>query len=172
MSLTPCAGLPGATRSGSVDPTAILYFVKNSENTIEGAEEILNKESGWKALTGTSSFGDIVAKAKENPESKEGLAFDLLVDRILGYIGAYFVKLEGNVDALVFAGGIGEKSPELRERIGEKCNCLGFDVEKAKNEAIKETEVTAIGRKVLVVRTDEQLQMAWELMKDDEYSYP
>src|ERR1700710_2676893 len=72
---------------------------------ISRAEEILNKESGWKALTGTTDFGSI--SSSSDPKMK--LAFDIFVDRIIGYVGSYYVSLHGKVDALVFAGGIGEK---------------------------------------------------------------
>lgn len=56
------------------------------------------------------------------------LAFDIFVDRIVGFIGSYFVKLDGEVDALVFAGGIGEQSAMLRKAIATKCRCLGFSI--------------------------------------------
>ncbi|EAL92506.1 acetate kinase, putative [Aspergillus fumigatus A1163] len=96
------------------------------------AEEILNKQSGWKALTGTTDFSKI---AVENPPSHaHKLAFDIVVDRILGFVGNYFVKLDGQVDAIVFAGGIGEKSALLRKVLVEKARCLRVAVDTAANE--------------------------------------
>jgi len=127
---------------------------------ISTAEEILNKKSGWKALTGTTDFGAI--SASTSPECK--LAFDIFVDRILGFVGSYYVKLEGCVDALVFAGGIGEKGASLRSAIVEKCRCLGFEIDEASNGRKMEEEVVNIGRegrgRVLVCKTDEQFEMA------------
>lgn len=110
MGLTPLAGLPGATRSGSIDPSLMFHYThsagKPSHSSSEKlhitqAEEILNKNSGWKSLTGTTDFGQI--SSSERKEDK--LAFDIFVDRILNYVAPYFTKLDGEVDALVFAGG-------------------------------------------------------------------
>merc|ERR1711939_661622 len=92
---------------------------------ISKAEEILNKQSGWKALTGTSDFAEI---AKADAPDTHKLALDIFVDRIVGYVGNYYVKLGGEVDALVFAGGIGEKSAYLRELVTLKCHCVGFSI--------------------------------------------
>lgn len=73
---------------------------------ISEAEEILNKQSGWRALAGTPDFSKI---ADPNGPDSHKLAFNIFIDRIIGYVGAYFVKLEGKVDALVFAGGVGKR---------------------------------------------------------------
>lgn len=234
MGLTPLAGLPGATRSGSVDPRLVLLFflcplpilfgphinlppspsslvfhyasdvgklspASTKELHISRAEEILNKESGWKALTGTTNFGTITAaldpsspssssSSKLSPEevAKCRLAFNLFVDRICGYIGSYYVSLQGQVDALVFAGGIGEKSDVLRSAVVEQVRCLGFGpVDKDANEqrvakeldddhAVIEIvpESTAKkggGHRVLVCKTDEQFEMARACAEDGEF---
>jgi len=170
MGLTPLAGLPGATRSGSIDPSLIFHFTHDAgmpshsstkDLHISTAEEILNKQSGWAALTGTTDFGKI--SSSDDPACK--LAFDIFADRILGYIGSYYVKLEGKVDALVFAGGIGERGDKLRSRVVEKIRCLGFELDVAKNgEKITEVvqDIGKVGAKhrVLVCQTDEQFEMA------------
>ncbi len=78
-------------------------------------------------------------------------------------VGAYWLKLGGEVDAVVFSGGIGEKGKELRGSVIERCACLGFAIDRTRNESIddQEGEVVEIGkddqRKVLVCRTDEQV---------------
>lgn len=169
MGLTPLAGLPGATRSGSVDPSLVFHYASDvgklspsstSQLHISKAEEILNKKAGWSALTGTTDFGAIATRSK--PEQK--LAFDLLVDRISGFIGSYFVSLEGQVDALVFAGGIGEKSSDLRTEVVNKVKCLGFNIDEEKNRGDLKGVVDDVtggeGKKVLVCQTDEQFEMA------------
>lgn len=129
---------------------------------ISTAEEILNRNSGWKALTGTTDFGAIAAS--DAPECK--LAFNIFVDRVLSFVGSYYVKLEGRVDALVFAGGIGEKGASLRSAIVEKCRCLGFEIDEARNGRKMEEVVVDIGwegkGRVLVCKTDEQFEMARE----------
>jgi acetate kinase len=178
MGLTPLAGLPGATRSGSVDPSLVFHYTHEAgkmstagtkELHITMAEQILNKESGWKAIAGTTDFGKI--SAGEDEGSK--LAFDLFVDRILGFVGSYYVTLRGEVDALVFAGGIGEKGVKLRAKVVEGASCLGFAVdEKANAEPEDEvvTEVTGSGakHKVLICQTDEQLEMARNCVEEAE----
>lgn len=67
-------------------------------------------------------------------DGKCRLVVDIFVDRIAGFVGSYYVKLGGDVDALVFAGGIGEKSDELRRRVVEQCRCLGFEIDPQKNQ--------------------------------------
>ncbi|KAL1796653.1 hypothetical protein ACET3X_005193 [Alternaria dauci] len=176
MGLTPLAGLPGATRSGSIDPSLMFHYThsagKPSHSSSEKlhiteAEEILNKNSGWKSLTGTTDFGQI--SSSERKEDK--LAFNIFVDRILNYVAPYFTKLDGEVDALVFAGGIGEKGGKLRQAVVQGVRCLGFKIDEDKNAKQVEDVVTDISAgdaryKTLVVQTDEQLEMARGILED------
>lgn len=210
MGLTPVSGLPGATRAGDIDGSAIFhYLARNGDGSGSGndtdeddvgrmsheklqgvevhvtrAEEILNKQSGWKSLTGTTDFGTIVkrrnaalGKEREKEEEKDGeedlatLAYDIFVDRLLTFVGSYYVKLGGRVDALVFAGGIGERSVEVRESVVRGAACLGFEIDQEKNqgvskvrkeggESVKVVNVSGgggDGKKVLVCWTDEQV---------------
>jgi acetate kinase len=171
MGLTPLEGLPGATRSGSLDPSLIFHYTSSaakisSSSTekmhITEAEDILNKKSGWKALTGTTDFGVIMKNAAAGDEMAQ-LAVDLFVDRVVGYIGSYWVKLGGKVDALVFAGGIGEKGKEFREAVCGQVECLGIQLDGDRNERAGKLEAEVIeissgtGVKTLVVETDEQV---------------
>ena len=110
-------------------------------------------------MTGTTDFGQI--SASSDPSCK--LAFDIFVDRILGFIGSYYIKLEGRVDALVFAGGIGEKGSSLRTKIVAKCKCLGFELDERLNGASMENILQDIGKdgarhRTLVCQTDEQVR--------------
>ena len=177
MGLTPLAGLPGATRSGSVDPSLVFHYASDvgrlspastSDLHISRAEEILNKESGWKALTGTTNFGEIASSDKPSHQ----LAFDLFVDRVCGFVGSYYVTLRGQVDAVVFAGGIGERSDRLRAAVIDQCKCLGLELDAAANGTRLTDTVSDISGKetrhrVLVCRTDEQLEMAREGSEDE-----
>lgn len=152
---------------------------------ISVAETILNKEAGWKALTGTTDFGTIATSSDPTHQ----LAFNLFVDRICGFVGSYYVALRGDVDALVFAGGIGEKSDRLRRVVVEQCSCLGFAIDHARNESQDDDETArtvrevGMGRaregkgeagdtgqttthRVLVVQTDEQFEMARAAAED------
>ncbi|KAF2477618.1 acetate kinase [Lindgomyces ingoldianus] len=181
MGLTPLAGLPGATRSGSIDPSLMFHFTHSAGQPsrsssahlhITQAEEILNKQSGWKSLTGTTNFGDISEKAECGDEVCK-LAFDIFVDRIVNYVAPYFVKLNGEVDALVFAGGIGERGAVLRREVVDGVKCLGFELDREKNEKPGEGVVVDVSGKgsrykTLVVKTDEQLEMARGVLEERE----
>lgn len=142
------------------------------------AEEILNKQSGWKVITGTTDFGEITKHMKENAEkvasgaatedeAKWKLAFDLFVDRIYDFIGAYYLKMGGKVDAIVFSGGIGERGTELRQTVVDKMGCIGFKMDEGKNEevdrqdgAVVDIGVNKQNHRVLVCRTDEQVSLS------------
>ncbi|PLB36155.1 putative acetate kinase [Aspergillus candidus] len=184
MGLTPLAGLPGATRSGSIDPSLVFHYTSDAGKRTPGstrnmhistAEEILNKQSGWKALTGTTDFSQIAVP--NPPSAAHKLAFDIFVDRIVGFVGNYFVKLDGAVDAIVFAGGIGERSAMLRKAIVDKVRCLGVaPVDEAANErgfgngdgdgnVIDVSGSGGKGPKVLVCQTDEQFEMAYNCIQ-------
>lgn len=136
----------------------------------------MNRKSGWKALVGTTDFRVVTERAMStdsanSSESEEvkvsKLAFDMFVDRVLGYVGSYHVKLDGQVDAVVFAGGIGERSAELRKAVAGRLSAsLGYaEVDEKKNERLGEGVVLDIGVKreemkrgrILVCRTDEQV---------------
>ncbi|KAI8942143.1 hypothetical protein NX059_000232 [Plenodomus lindquistii] len=176
MGLTPLAGLPGATRSGSIDPSLMFHFThaagKPSRSSSEKmhitqAEEILNKKSGWKSLTGTTDFGAI----SESEREEDVLAFKIMVDRVVNYVAPYFAKLDGDVDALVFAGGIGERGGKLRDAVVQGVRCLGFKLDEGKNRRQVDDVVTDISAKdarfkTLVVQTDEQLEMARGILLD------
>ncbi|KAL4918518.1 Acetokinase family-domain-containing protein [Aspergillus aurantiobrunneus] len=181
MGLTPLAGLPGATRSGDIDPSLVFHYTSEAgklspastkEMHISTAEEILNKKSGWKVLTGTTDFSQI--GVEKPPSAQHKLAFDILVDRMVGYIGNYYVKLDGQVDGIVFAGGIGEKSALLRKVVVEKCRSLGFAIDSTANEqgpGENDTvvDITAQGqsdaKRVLICQTDEQFEMAYNCIQ-------
>lgn len=117
-------------------------------------------------MTGSTDFSQI---ATENPATeKHKLAFDIFVDRIVGFIGSYFVKLDGQVDAIVFSGGVGEKNSMLRKTVAEKCGCLGFSVDEKANAdgaAGKTATVVDVSQKpgqrpaVLICQTDEEVRM-------------
>jgi len=174
MGLTPLSGLPGATRSGDVDPSLIFHFTHDAGKPspasskslhVTEAEMILNKQSGWKALTGTTDFGVVSERAAKGGDEMAKLAFDTFVDRLVGFVGAYYVKLGGRVDALVFAGGIGEHGVSLRRAVVERVECLGFQLEEGANAKPGDGLVVDIGKssdghRVLVCQTDEQTEMA------------
>lgn len=144
-----------ASNVGKLSPTSTKHL------HISKAEEILNKQSGWKALTGTTDFGEIAA----SNEPRHKLAFDLFVDRVCGFVGSYYVSLGGEVDALVFAGGVGEKSSRFRSEVVRRTQCLGFRMDEHRNSGSLSRVVEDVGsrggrHRVLVCQTDEQFEMA------------
>lgn len=115
-------------------------------------------------MTGTTDFSQIAIKTP--PSHEHQLAFDIFVDRILGFIGSYYVKLEGQVDGLVFAGGIGEKSALLRKTLVAKSRSLGFALDETANEQGPREDQTVMNisgessrdhHRVLVCQTNEQV---------------
>lgn len=155
-------------RSGLTFVSLIFHFTHDAGKPAPGstrkmhisqAEDILNTKSGWKALTGTTDFGHI--SSSSDPQCK--LAFDIFIDRVVSYIGSYYVKLGGEVDALVFAGGIGEKADLFRSRVVKKCRCLGFELDEQRNqEAVTRIvqDISSQGARhwALVCQTDEQVR--------------
>jgi acetate kinase len=120
-------------------------------------------------VTGTTDFGEIAS----SDDLDKKLAFDIFVDRISGYLGSYYVSLHGKVDALVFAGGIGEKSDKLRRRVTEELSCLGFAADAELNQKPIEEIVQDVGQhgakhRTLVCQTNEQFEMARYCAVDNE----
>lgn len=185
MGLTPLEGLPGGSRSGTMDPSLIFHYSsrpadsdKVSSVELSHAESILNLSSGFKALTGTSDFSEILATDPPNTESV--LTINLFLDRILSFFGSYWLKLNGgrgSVDAVVFAGGIGESSSMFREMIVEGLRGLngGFDeLDHEKNEKgggsgeVVYSIGDGIGKtRLLVCETNEELEMVGECLGDE-----
>lgn len=156
-----------AANVGKLSPTSTTSL------HVSRAEEILNKESGWRSLTGTTDFS-LISSPSSSSDPKMKLAFDILVDRICHYVGSYYVSLGGEVDALVFAGGIGEKSALLRSRVVEQAACLGFGLDGELNRREIKDVVQDVGRegerhRTLVCLTDEQFEMARDCAMDDRY---
>ncbi|KAI8629107.1 acetate kinase [Xylariaceae sp. FL1651] len=164
IGLTPLAGLPGATRIlFSIIPAKRIssHIPRAKDLHISRAEGILNKESGWKALTGKTNFGDIISRSDN---TKHKLAFDIFADRICGYLGAYYVALGGRLDALLFASGIGEKSDMLRNAVVNQTSCLRFELDETANAHKIENVEQDVGNegsrhRTLVCLTAEQFEM-------------
>ena len=139
MGFTPLEGLVMGTRSGDIDPAIILYLQRELGMSVNEVDILLNKESGLVGLCKENDVRKIIA----SDESKAKLSIDIMVRRIQKYIGSYMALL-GEVDALVFTGGIGENSSYIRERVLE-------------SKLFKDLEV-------LVIKTDEELEIANECM--------
>jgi len=120
MGFSPLEGVPMATRSGSVDPGALLYLLREQLLTLDELEQALEHESGLAGLSGGGS-GDV--------REASPLALDLFVHRVAGAVAAMAAAC-GGMDVLAFTGGIGERAGTVRERIVERVRFLGgFGVE-------------------------------------------
>ena len=136
MGFTPLEGVPMATRSGSFDPGAIVFLLREGHVTVAELEHALEHESGLAAFGGS---GDIREAAP--------LAVDVFVHRVAGAVAAMAAAC-GGLDALVFTGGIGEHAADVRERIVERVRFLG-DVRVEVVPAREELVIAAETRRVL-----------------------
>ena len=123
------------TRSGDLDP-AILDFVAAKEGMgLPEIDALLNKQSGLLGISGlTADMRELLAEEKENADRRARLAVEVFCYRVKKYLGAYLAAMNG-ADAIAFAGGIGENSPEVRARICEGLDWLGIRMDAAKNAA-------------------------------------
>lgn len=167
MGLTPLEGLIMGTRSGDLDP-AILGFVMKKENiSIEEMINILNKKSGLLGITGKTNDIRDLKELNNQGDEKASLALDMLTYRIKKYIGSYMAAL-GHVDAIVFAGGIGEHNPDLVAKCLEGLEEYGikFDYSKINEnnyEGIISIQDSKI--KICIIKTNEELEIAQETME-------
>ena len=164
MGFTPLEGLVMGTRSGDLDP-AILDFIAIKEGMrLRDIDAMLNKQSGLLGISGlTSDMRELLAEETENGDRRARLAIDVFSYRVKKYLGAYLAAMNG-ADAVVFAGGIGENSPDVRGRICRGLDWLGIAIDDAKNAATIGTEgrIDAVGSRVevWVIPTDEELLIA------------
>ncbi|MTV81653.1 acetate/propionate family kinase [Secundilactobacillus folii] len=161
MGLTPVTGLIMGTRSGDVDPSLVPYLMKRLElETPDVVLHELNASSGLLGVSGVSSdMRDLHEAAKENPRAQ--LALDMFVNQVVKLVGAYYTEI-GGADALVFAGGIGEKDPEIRQAVIARLGVLGIQIDPQLNKAGQpgalQTKDSAC--QVLLIPTNEELAMA------------
>ncbi len=132
MGFTPLEGLMMGTRSGSVDPGVLVYLLRQRAMTPEQLDHQLNHESGLLGISGLSSDMRQILTAMNQGHPRARLAFDIFVHRLTSGIGAMAAAL-GGLDALVFTGGIGEHSPEVRAAACASLEFLGVKIDSARN---------------------------------------
>ena len=165
MGLTPTEGLMMGTRSGDVDPGALLFLMEKYNLTPAEMLNIINKKSGVLGITGLSSdMRDVVDAAEEKNDKRAQLALDMYELRILKYIGAYAAELNG-VDIIAFTGGVGENQFQTRKRVCRQLSYLGVKIDEELNDQLwrgKEGEISLPDSKVkvVVVLTDEEYMIA------------
>jgi acetate kinase len=126
MGLTPTGGVPMSTRSGDLDPGVILYMLRTERLDADKLEELVNHHCGLAAFSGgESDMQALLARAASGDKEAE-LAVDAFCTSVRKYIGAY-AALMGGIDLVVFTGGIGQHSQEIRTRICEGLQFFGID---------------------------------------------
>ena len=167
MGLTPLEGLVMGTRTGDIDPALHFFMMRETGMSASELEKTLNSEGGLKGICGLNDMREIIDQAGSG-NHRANLAIEMFCYRIKKYIGAYVAVL-GSVDAIVFTGGIGENAPVVRERVCEGLEHLGVAVDGPKNEAalgnVAQIQKEGAPVRVLVVRTDEEREIAQQTIK-------
>ena len=162
MGLTPLEGLVMGTRSGDVDPAALLHLSREAGMSVDDLDQLLNRRSGLLGLSGRSDMRDVTDAALAGDEWAQR-ALDVFAHRVRHYIGAYFAHL-GGLDAVVFTAGIGENSAVVRERIIGPLEHFGLALDDGLNaertDHARRISREGSSRDVLVIPTNEELAIA------------
>jgi len=155
MGFTPLEGLVMATRSGTVDPGAVLSVQQRLGLPAAAAEDILNHRSGLLALAGTPDMKEVVVTG--------GLALDVYIHRLRKEVAA-MVAAMGGLDGLVFTGGVGERSPEVRRLAGAGLDFLGVAIDPERNASVADDDMEISAGKpsvrTVVVHAREDIEIA------------
>lgn len=162
MGFTPLAGLVMGTRAGNIDPAVVTFLMEKENLTPKEIDNILNKKSGAGALSEISSdFREIEDEVVAgNPKAR--FTMDAYQLKVVEFIGAYAAAMNG-VDAICFAGGLGENNAIMREEIANMLTWMGVEIDPEKNKCRGiERELTKPGSKVKVflIPTNEELMIA------------
>jgi acetate kinase len=162
---TPHEGLIQSTRAGDIDTASILYLMKKENLSIEQADELINKKSGWKGLSGISNDMREIYEASENGNERASLTIDAVCHRFKKYVGAYSAVMEG-IDILVFSGGVGQNAPYIREKVCKGLEYMGIELDDYKNKnksSIISKDSSKV--KILVVNANEEKIIAEDTYK-------
>ena len=164
MGLTPLDGFIMGTRCGAVDPSAITFLQEKEGWSPAQTSEILNKKSGILGVSGISSDDRDVTAAENEGNERAHLARSIMKYQVRKVIGSYVAAMDG-VDAIVFTGGIGENTTDLRADVCKNLTYLGVELDEAANEVMrrgKEGEISHPSSKVrvFVLPTNEELVIA------------
>jgi acetate kinase len=162
MGFTPLEGLLMGTRCGDMDPSIPLHVMGKEELTLAEVNTMLNKHSGLMGISGVSNDMREIIKTMNEGNERSKYAFEVFCYRIKKYIGAYTAAL-GGLDAVVFTGGIGENSSEVRKEVLSNLEVLGIELDEEKNlmkdgERVITKDYSKV--KVFVIPTNEELVIA------------
>lgn len=163
MGYTPLEGLVMATRCGNVDPAIVLKLIR-AGYPADRIEDELGRRSGLRGLCGMSDVREILA-AGEQGDDDARFALELFCDRIIQTVGASLTLLDG-VGALVFGGGIGTNSPEIRRRIAQGLRCWNVSLDEDANAKNVPGRISAAdSRPVFALETDEEAVIARDVYR-------
>ena len=170
MGLTPLEGIIMGTRCGSIDPAIVPLLMKKENLTPDQIDYIMNKKSGILGVSQTTSDNRDIEEGAKAGNKRYQLVESMLVHQLTKYIGGYAAAM-GGVDAIVFAGGIGENNPQYRTRVAENLAFLGVKIDEELNAKAKRTSVEYdistpdATVKMLVIPTNEELMIAKDTME-------
>ena len=171
MGFTPLEGLLMGTRSGDVDASILEYLHLKEGMDLNDLDNMINKRSGLLGISGlTSDMRELLEEESEKQDRRAKLAIDIFCRRVSRYIGKYFVEMRGEVDAIVFTGGIGENSVQIRHRICSQLKCLGLYLDQERNQSMINDArgiITTDQSKLqaYVIPTNEELMIARDTVK-------
>lgn len=167
MGLTPLEGLVMGTRTGDIDPAAVFHLSRMAGMSIDQIDELFNKKSGMKGLTGDNDMRVVRERAIQG-DSRARLALDIYVHRLIKYIGAYAAVM-GGLDAITFTAGIGENDALLRHEVCTRLAGMGVKLDVDRNNARVSGErlISAPDShvSVLVIPTNEELSIAQQAVE-------
>jgi acetate kinase len=169
MGMTPLEGLVMGTRSGDLDPAVVGVIAEKQGLTMGEVESLLNTKSGLLGISGsTNDMRTLQKKSAEKNDTRARLAIEIFCYRAKKYIGAYLAAM-GGTEAIVFTGGIGENSAEIRKRICEGMEWFGLKLDLEKNEKTmgREERITTEDSRLhaFVIPTDEELLIARDTVR-------
>ena len=164
MGFSALDGLAMGSRCGQIDPGVLLYFMQQKQMSAQEISDLLYKSSGLKGISGISAdMRELLASSA--PEAQQ--AVDYFVARCCHEMGGLVAAL-GGIDAVVFTGGIGERSPAIRSAIADRMQWLGVKIDSGKNQAVPlHTDLSAAdaGVRVLCLATDEESMIGLETQR-------
>ena len=171
MGFTPLEGLLMGTRSGDVDASILEYLHLKEGMNFNDLDTMLNKRSGLLGISGlTSDMRELLEEESEKQDRRARLAIEIFCRRIARYVGKYYVEMNGELDAIVFTGGIGENSATIRQRICEPLSCLGVVIDDQINASKVNDQkgiISGDSSKIhaFVIPTNEELMIARDALK-------
>jgi acetate kinase len=170
MGMTPLEGLVMGTRAGDIDPAIIDFLAVKEGLSLQQLEGMLNKQSGLIGISGlTNDMRELLEESHENKDRRARLAIEIFCYRARKYIGAYLAAM-GGADAIVFTGGIGENSPEIRACICEGFEWAGLELDQERNtkctdgcEGLISTDSSRLA--AYTIPTDEELLIARDTVR-------